>query len=374
MHWEPLIGQERVVETLTRSVEKKQIGQAYLFSGIAGIGTFTTARQLALILLCESEEKPCMTCPSCTRLLAHAHPDFRYLFPINFAPEHKVKSKPGQLTAAGWEYISARAKTKLENPYMITPEYSANTAVDWIREINKTIQRGPTEAPHSVVIIEGIEHFRAEAANAMLKTLEEPPANTVIILLCRSIHQVLPTVLSRCQLFRFTAVPDSQLLEECQKRYPEKSETELQNALFRAKGSPGVAFSILEESDEIVTEATANLIKRVGAEGSAFEKALALETFVSETLQENHMVAQQVIETFIEEVRISFLAPYLGDQNYIYGGAQADFSLQIKSPQQAERIVKIAEASLLSIKRHTSLLIIFTEFELSIMDILHDKE
>lgn len=373
INWQGIIGQHRVLETLSRSYIKSQLGQAYLFSGIAGTGKFTTALQLALTLLCESENAPCFHCTSCQRVLSHSHPDFRYIFPIKFASEHKVKSQPGRLTPAGWEYISERAKAKLNAPYTITPDYNASIPVDWIREVNRSIQRGATEAPYSVVIMEGIEHFRAESANAMLKTLEEPPANTVIILLTRSVHGVLPTVISRCQLFRFTSIGKELLTEEAGKRYPQASGEQLEMALFRGKGSPGVVFSYLQEEEELSYTLSKELMARLFTPSSPFDKCLALEEFVYTKLEDNFSLAQEIIETFIEEVRISFLAPFQSEQKYIFKGDTEEIPLPNITPKQAEEVLKAAEDTLLSIRRHTSLLVVFAEFELRITGIIHDQ-
>ncbi len=369
--WRDIPGQERAKGALSRSFEKEQLGHAYLFAGAAGVGKFSTALQLAMSLFCEAEHKPCFSCTACKRVLNHSHPDFRYLFPVRFDPAHRAKSGKKELNEEGWEYIATRAKQKLNSPFLLSADYGEAIPVDWIREVNRTIQRGPTEAKHAVVIMEGIEHFRSEALNAMLKTLEEPPPNTVIILLARGIHAVLPTVLSRCQIFRFSLCDSALLRQELSQRFPAATEEQRELALFRGKGSPGETFACLSDEEDAAFRLTQMLIARLSTAASRFAHSKELELFVMEHIGRDFGLAAEVVETFLEEIRLRFLAPLSARENYFLGSAVV--TLPPLTSEQAVLLVEICQDALLSIKRHSSLLFVFIELELRVLDCIHGK-
>lgn len=158
--------QPRVRSFLARAVETRKASHAYLFLGAPGSGKLDAAWALAQALICESGEGACGACDACVRVARHTHPDVHYL-----APE----------SATG--YLIAQ-----------------------IRDLLDDVSMAPIRAPRKVYIIDHADQLRASSANAMLKTLEEPPEDVVFVLLGTVADTVLPTIVSRCQCVPFRAV------------------------------------------------------------------------------------------------------------------------------------------------------------------------
>ncbi len=156
--------QPRVRDFLMRAVTSDRASHAYLFVGAPGSGKLDAAWALAQALLCERDgEHGCGACDGCIRVARHTHPDVHY-----FAPE----------SATG--YLIAQ-----------------------VRDLLDDVALAPIRARHKVYIVDRAEQLRANTANALLKTLEEPPANVTFVLLGTSTDVMLPTIVSRCQCVPF---------------------------------------------------------------------------------------------------------------------------------------------------------------------------
>ena len=153
--------QPRVRDFLTRAVAQGRTSHAYLFLGAPGSGKLDAAWALAQALLCD--EHGCGACDSCVRVARHTHPDVHV-----YAPE----------SATG--YLIAQTRELLED-----------------------VALAPIRSKNKVYIIDRAEQLRANSANALLKTLEEPPAGVTFILLGTSADTILPTIVSRCQCVPF---------------------------------------------------------------------------------------------------------------------------------------------------------------------------
>ena len=159
--WDDLVGQSRVAEHLSAAVRRGAISHAYLFTGPAGAGKKSTARAFACAIICA--DNGCGTCAACRRIKRGLHPDVRD----------------------------------------VAPEGAATYMVEQIREIIHDVNLAPVEGERTIYIVEAADSFNESAANAFLKTLEEPPGHVIIVLLATTYEAVLPTIASRCQVVRF---------------------------------------------------------------------------------------------------------------------------------------------------------------------------
>ncbi len=167
--FEEVIGQDHVVQVLRNAISQGS-AQAYLFSGIRGTGKTSVARILAKALNCpDTEKRPCNTCPSCMEI------------------------------------------TEGRSVNVVEIDGASNTSVDDIRDLRETIQYLPLRGTHKVYIIDEVHMLSTSAFNALLKTLEEPPAHLVFILATTEAHKIPATILSRCQHFTFRRIARTEI-------------------------------------------------------------------------------------------------------------------------------------------------------------------
>ena len=245
-----IVGQQRVKDVFTAACANGTLGHAYLLCGDEGVGTFAAACELGMALLCESPEdiKPCRICSACTQVLEHAHSDFHVVMPLTIGKEHKKSS--GDISEEGWEFIHSRLVNRIADPYA-TPvsEGLPGIPLEWIREMQQTITRGTVRGRYNVVVLCDVDQLNKESANSFLKTLEEPPAATLLLLLTSHPQAVLPTIISRCQTIRFGVIGDSDLRAALKNR-PEAvglDEDRIEQAVQCSLGSLGTAIGLLSE-------------------------------------------------------------------------------------------------------------------------------
>jgi DNA polymerase-3 subunit delta' len=167
-------GQPRAVELLTRALEQDRVAHAYAFVGPAGSGRTRAALAFAQALLCDA--RGCGRCRACALAAAGRHPDLWVIEPT--PPESNPKGARAIRIAA-------------------------------IRELERRAALKPVSAPRKVFVVDDAERMTGESPQAVLKTLEEPPARTVVILVLSGVRALPATVLSRCQIVRFVPPEDA---------------------------------------------------------------------------------------------------------------------------------------------------------------------
>jgi DNA polymerase-3 subunit delta' len=206
-----LIGQPQVGELLTQAVERDRIAPAYLFVGASGVGKALAANCFLGLLWGEANQR---------RITQRNHPDLLWV-----EPTYLEKGKRLTIAAA------AAAGVKKRSPPIVRLEQ--------IREISQFLSRPPLEANRAVVVIEAAETMAEPAANALLKTLEEPGRAT-IMLLAPTLESLLPTLVSRCQRIPFYRLGAPEMVQVLQS----VAQTELlqqPQILALGQGSPGAA-------------------------------------------------------------------------------------------------------------------------------------
>ncbi|MBI3003917.1 MAG: DNA polymerase III subunit [Ignavibacteriales bacterium] len=214
MSWNSVIGQRRVKELLRRTIENGQIPHAYLFHGIEGAGQDAAAFEFARVLNCERQAlEACETCSSCKKSELLSHPNINLIFRLPVGKgETKDDSPFEKLSDEQMSDVREQLSQKAGNPYHEISVPKANfIKINSIREIRRAASMSSFERGKKVFIVCDAEHMNAESGNSLLKTLEEPPANTILILTTSQKSKLLTTILSRCQPVQFDPVEESDL-------------------------------------------------------------------------------------------------------------------------------------------------------------------
>ena len=204
-----LLGNERLKQNLSRSINRGHISHFYLISGPAGSGKHTLARLLSAAILCKSEKKPCLSCSACRKVLSGAHPD---LITVT-DPDHK------------------------------------NVAVKIVRQVREEMFIRPNEADRKIYVFP--QELGIEGQNALLKILEEPPSYGVFLLLTDNPEKLLPTVRSRCTELALTSLPEAVLRRELENEFPQCDEDQIAGAIARSGGWLGQAKALLTEGNAV---------------------------------------------------------------------------------------------------------------------------
>jgi DNA polymerase-3 subunit delta' len=258
----PLIGQSQAVELLTQAIAQNRLAPAYLFVGSSGVGKRLGAECFLELLLGSSLEHV----PVCQRhrIRHRNHPDLLWVEPTYW---HQGK----RLTTAEAEAAGVKRKT----PPIVRLEQ--------IREITQFLSRPPLEASRSIVVIEQAETMPEAAANALLKTLEEPGKAT-IILLAPSVDAILPTLVSRCQRIPFSRLNSESMAAVLRKTGYEQILVNPE-ILALSQGSPGAAIDHWQKLEAIPPDLLSDLTKATGGNSAiALRQALGLARTIAKTL------------------------------------------------------------------------------------------
>lgn len=209
MSWSDIRGHDRLVSHFADLLRQRRFGHAYLFVGPKGVGKRLFARQFARCLLCEAPRDPaeaCGNCAACLQVESDTHPD---------------------LIQVG------RAQDKLE------------LSIDVIREVSSRLALKSARGGMKIAIIDDADDLNDAAANAFLKTLEEPPPRSLLILLAADLETQLPTIVSRCQVIRFGPLKIDQVLEILRRHGCD--DPQARRLAEISGGSPGQALALLDE-------------------------------------------------------------------------------------------------------------------------------
>ncbi len=224
----PVIGHDQAVAFLEASLAAGRLAHAYLVKGPEHVGKMTLARSLAQALNCLGPQPPCQRCDACRRIAAGTHPDVQIIAP-------------------------GSGGSRLE------------VGIDQVRELQRMAALKPYLGRYRVFIVDGAEHMTHEAANCLLKTLEEPPPQVVIALLATLEETLPPTILSRCQRLELRPMAAARVAEALKERLPISPEMAQELARF-SQGCLGWALEAAADEGK-VRERAAELSRLVELTG-----------------------------------------------------------------------------------------------------------
>ena len=222
MPFAEIIGHERIVEVFRRSVRSGKTSHSYIFEGIPGCGRRKTALALIQALFCTAvDDDACGVCASCRKIAGGNHGDIHFIEPL---PDKR------------------------------------DISIEQLRDLQRELSLRPYEGPRKACIMEPAERMSVNAANSLLKTLEEPPGNALIILLTGNADMLLPTIRSRCQVVRFAPLPPEHV-----KLLLERNGMEGASAALLAQMADGSMQRALELDDDELAVRRELLLKHLSA-------------------------------------------------------------------------------------------------------------
>lgn len=245
-----LVGHEQAVERLGLSLKRGHVAHAYLITGPARVGKTTLAGRLAQAVNCSDPDPPCRRCRSCRRIESGTHMDVRVI----------------QLNAAAAEAEEGEERPRGKGA-------AKNIGIDQVRALQREAALSPYEGGRKVYLILDAENLSLDAGNSLLKVLEEPPPQVVLILTAADANMLLPTIVSRCQEVRLQPVPVARLAAHLRGQGVVVEKAELLARL--AGGRPGWAIEAAAD-DSLLAERAEELDRLLGAVEGGVRERLAL--------------------------------------------------------------------------------------------------
>jgi DNA polymerase-3 subunit gamma/tau len=301
--WDEIVGQQHVVQTLRNAVVGNRIVHAYLFAGPRGTGKTTAARLLAKAVNCLNEDLAARPCNECAHCIAVNESRFLDLIEIDAA---------------------------------------SNNSVEDVRDLRDKINFTPNQGTYKVYIIDEVHMLSKEAFNALLKTLEEPPAHAIFILATTEMHKIPATVLSRCQRHEFRRVPVDDIVRQLQNIVTNEKFTAEPEALTliarQSAGGMRDAISLLDQMASTGKEITLGLTQTVLGTATS----LTVIALVSAVLDREPAAGMDAIHTALDSgtdprLLARQVVDYLRAVLLVQMGNASQVDLAMDTRAQAER-------------------------------------
>jgi len=268
----PLYGHERLRQQLGNAVVTSRLPQAILLEGPPGVGKQRLALWLAQPVLCEGTRKtsePCGSCQPCKLVLNLSHPDLHWIVPIELARKGADADKQVELAE---EALAEEMAARRAQPLFQSASGLASHGIASARLLSRQLRLTPALARHKLFVLGNAERLivqegNPEAANALLKALEEPPANTILVLTSSEPDALLPTMLSRVVRVRVRRLPDSVVTQFAQHELGLAGQDIVEQRISSAEGSIGRLLARgTDRSDGAAAEAVLKAVQRAPAE------------------------------------------------------------------------------------------------------------
>ena len=380
MLFENVLGLEHIKKHLMATADSKRVAHAQLFVGPEGSGLLPMALAYARYLLCGPSGGEGSAGGAChAKMASLSHPDLHFAFPVATTP--KIRKKPvSDHFMAEWRQFA------LEQPYgnlfdwyrlIGIEKKQGQIGVDEAQEVVKKLSLKSFEGGHKVMILWMAELLNVTAANKLLKLIEEPPKNTVLLLLAQDEEQILDTIRSRCQILHFPALPESEIQGELMRRGATAAEA--QGIAQEAGGNLNKALDLLNrDSEDLVFERwfvqwVRSAFKAKGNKAAIHELLL----WSDEVSKAGREVQKQFLQHSLALVRQAMLINY-GAGQLVHGQSHVEgFDLRKFAPfvheNNVEAIIGELETAIFHVERNGNPKLIFTDLAIKFTRLLHLK-
>ncbi len=383
MLFEEIIGQENIKNHLIRTVANGRIPHAQLFVAPQGSGALPMAIAFAEYILCKNYDKE--QSPEKTRCNHIAekliHPDLHFVFPV--ATNSKVKSHPvSNLFLEDWRiFVRETPYGSLYNWYQHIgiEKKQGQIGVDEAEDIVKKLSLKSYEGGFKVMIIWMAEKLNTSAANKLLKIIEEPPEDTILILIAEDEEQIIKTILSRCQILRFKSLSEGEIRKALIRN--EKVDEKLAAKIaHRANGNYNKAIHLLHnDANDLAFENWFIFWVRTAfkAKGDA-EVIKDLVSWSDEIARSGRETQKRFLQYCLQFFRQAMLLNYKVDELVYYEPQTQNFDIRKFAPfVHSTNIVKISGAldeAIYHIERNGNAKIILLDLSIKLTRFLHQKE
>lgn len=340
-------GQKAIVQTLINAVKQQKIAHAYLFCGPRGTGKTSIAKIFAKMLNCEHQESaPCGSCKNCLDFQNGAHPD------------------------------------------IIEIDAASNNGVDEVRNLIEKVKYAPMEGKYKVYIIDEVHMMSTGAFNALLKTIEEPPAHVIFIFATTEPHKVLPTIISRCQRFDFHKVSVSDIVERLQyvldQEHIQMDEEAVRMIAVLADGGMRDALSILDQCIAYAQDAiTIEDINAIYGITTPAEKGLLLHNVIQnnylemvnqiEELNEKGIDIRRLTSDLIDLLKESLIYSLTEDEHLISSAYQDVIREQLIQIPKSRRF-QMLDVLMDTFEKYRNASDVLSYFEVAMLKLLNIRE
>ena len=255
VRFEDIIGHDSIKKSLVQEVESGRVSHAQMLLGPEGNGKLLLALAFAQYLLCDAPKNgdSCGECPHCTKVAHLTHPDLHFVFPV-------VANKSNKVAYSGDRIQEWQAMLK-KQPYFNLNQWqvhldemgkNASIGVEESRQILKRLALKSYSGKYKIMIIWLPERMNNQSANKLLKLLEEPPENTIFLLVSNAVDTILPTIISRTQIIRVPALKSKAIVPYLMENY-RVSEEVAASAAGLAQGNVSQAVELLQGAGHTIS-------------------------------------------------------------------------------------------------------------------------
>ncbi|MGE5472886.1 MAG: DNA polymerase III subunit delta' [Ignavibacteriales bacterium] len=328
MNFKNYIGQEKIIQTLQGILKENKLSHAYMFEGADGMGKFNLAKIFAQAVLCEQSNEPCGKCSSCIKFMSNNHPDF----------------------------------------YTISPK-GLSIGVDEIRKLQDDIIIKPIESERKVYIIDKADKMTEQAQNCLLKTLEEPPGDSLMILCVQNTASMLKTILSRCVSFKFDIYKPEQI-KEILKTHNIINEESLEMSSLFSQGILGKAFSLLSEDFMKIREEIIEFL--INLAGSPIESLLKTSSY----LEAKKEMLEDIFDIISSWYRDIAVCKFSENERLLINFDKKDIilkNIEDYSRNDIIQLVKIIEDARRDIRRNVNLPMVLDNMLIGFWEVVNGK-
>ena len=291
------LGHEKQQRIFRQAFDNSTLHHAWILAGDKGLGKAGFAEQAAKFLLDDNHDPDHFSKQVDNQtshlMAAGSHPDFRKLKRGPKGDKEEKKARDHGLDSLDEQ------------------ELARNIKISQVRSLQPLLNSQPSISSYRVVVIDAIDDLERNGANALLKNLEEPPKNTVFLLVSHAPERLLPTIRSRCQVLRFDALDDKQMQQLLREQTPKLDDTEIAALVAAGEGSPGRALQFVDaglaELDDI-----AKSIMHTGDRNNALKTDLARKLSLKAAMPRYQAFIQRVPNLMAQHIRTSDRSDKIG--------------------------------------------------------------